>query len=391
MNCSVAGLLQGTGLRKVLTGRNVVFLIGVAAPAAHATGQDVPALTPACDQCRIAFDTVVELGDAAGPGMIEFDNLIVETDARGRYFVVEYLASSIKVFGADGVFEGSVGREGEGPGEFRFPYSVHALPDGRFFVSDRGQPRVSVFGPDLDLKRTIPLREVVPGFELLTLDGDSIVLTGHSSRADLFGLPVHVLTPEGRRVRSFGEMEGPIISDDPLNFDRAVALADRGQLWIALKNAYRVERWTLGGERVGALRGDVDWFQPIPENPDLPTPPRGMLSSIHQAADGLLWIKFQVPSKGWTEAFERDPETGRWRSVNRDARANTVTDVVDPETNRLLARGELHGRHTALFSGPQGEPMIGRIHVDMHEEQVRVLVLTMRLVCEDPVAAGCPG
>lgn len=241
------------------------------------------------------------------------------------------------------------------------------------------EPRITVFGPDLRVQRTLSIGGLAPGFELFPLQGDSILLSGLSFRPDRYGLPVHLLSPEGRLVRSFGAPEGAIVPSDEYRLARTIAPAEERRVWVAPKDRYRVELWTLEGERRGGFRGDVKWFEPIPPSPDLPTPPKSVLSSLRQAPDGLLWIKFIVPSPTWPQAHERDPQTGRWRRVDGDLRSNTVIDVVDPETNRLLARGQLYGLHTALFPGPRGEPLIARVHVDVEAAQVRVLVIGMML------------
>lgn len=68
----------------------------------------------------------------------------------GRTFALDVDSREVRLFGPEGTFEGTLGREGDGPGEFRAPVRW-ALPyrgDSLAVVETAGQARVSVFGPD---------------------------------------------------------------------------------------------------------------------------------------------------------------------------------------------------------------------------------------------------
>ena len=47
-----------------------------------------------------------------------------------------------------------IGQEGEGPGEFRSPDGIVVAPDGRIFVNDTSQGRITIFTPDGELSET---------------------------------------------------------------------------------------------------------------------------------------------------------------------------------------------------------------------------------------------
>ena len=58
----------------------------------------------------------------------------VQVDADGRVYVLDSQLSEIKVFDTDGEMVEILGREGDGPGEFRGPADMTLLPDGTIGV-----------------------------------------------------------------------------------------------------------------------------------------------------------------------------------------------------------------------------------------------------------------
>jgi len=58
----------------------------------------------------------------------------VIADEKGRLYVLDGQLSEVAVFAPDGRRTGTLGREGEGPGEFRRPADAFFLPDGKLAV-----------------------------------------------------------------------------------------------------------------------------------------------------------------------------------------------------------------------------------------------------------------
>jgi hypothetical protein len=65
----------------------------------------------------------------------------------GRIVVVNAGSRELRFYGPDGTYLMAVGREGDGPGEFREPYDLFRLRGDTLLVYDLKQGRVSVFGP----------------------------------------------------------------------------------------------------------------------------------------------------------------------------------------------------------------------------------------------------
>lgn len=69
------------------------------------------------------------------------------TDRDGRLYVPDLQARQISVFSPDGEFLRHLGREGEGPGEFREPRSLVLMPNGNVGVIHEQPPRIICFRP----------------------------------------------------------------------------------------------------------------------------------------------------------------------------------------------------------------------------------------------------
>jgi len=67
------------------------------------------------------------------------NRVIADTD--GRVLVLDDQLSQVHVFAPDGTYEGPVGREGDGPGEFRRPIGLMQLPTGDLAVGNQLQGR----------------------------------------------------------------------------------------------------------------------------------------------------------------------------------------------------------------------------------------------------------
>ncbi len=71
----------------------------------------------------------------------------IALDEEGFVYVSDYQANNIKKFDASGVFIKTIGREGQGPGEFSWPWEI-AVSRGRLFVWDMRNMRICVLSSD---------------------------------------------------------------------------------------------------------------------------------------------------------------------------------------------------------------------------------------------------
>ena len=95
-----------------------------------------------CDMCRITMDTIASLGGPEGQGLGVVTELsVVAVDGRGRFLIAELRQNEFSVFDASGKFIRTVGRQGEGPGEYQIGISQIAVGPQfiHVFESHRGR------------------------------------------------------------------------------------------------------------------------------------------------------------------------------------------------------------------------------------------------------------
>lgn len=104
-------------------------------------------------------------------------NSIAVTES-GTVYVNDAHELSIREFGADGKFVRWIGRDGEGPGEFRSIAGVSILPDGRLAAWDRGNRRITVFAAGGEYEDAIRTEGVNPPYPFV----DRTFLTDSAGR-----------------------------------------------------------------------------------------------------------------------------------------------------------------------------------------------------------------
>ncbi len=113
----------------------------------------------------------------------------------GNYYVMDRGNSRIAVFGPDGEFVRSFGREGDGPGEFRSPM-LQGVDDKGIVLYDSRSRRVIQFSLGGELLGTYSYPKATGSTLRMTLDGDCLVLMSYQSerRPDLSGYTWYLMT-----------------------------------------------------------------------------------------------------------------------------------------------------------------------------------------------------
>jgi hypothetical protein len=342
----------------------------------------LPAQSPAtlevgCDECRISLDTVAMLGEREGPGMLSGEFPYVHQDLTGQTFMFSHPSPVIQVFDPEYTFRHTIGREGEGPGELRWPQALYVDQSGEVTVLDAMLGRISTFSHEGRVLRTTPLRELSPGFDLAPLPGDSLLITGYGFSPERFGSALHVVGPDGVVARSFGDPDYAITSRNPHALMRHMTVAPDRRIWLVPMDRYRIEMWTLSGELQEVYEGGTEDFDHSGHlSPGGPSPPTPTMSSIHLDPEGLLWIAAHVPGDRWEDGVEPSTgEPGAWDVIDEAVWRETLIEVIDPARGMVLASIRLQGRHTRFF----GDRRIGRVVADLENAEAAVMVLQLEL------------
>ena len=101
----------------------------------------------------------------------------VAMDKAGAIYVLDAANARIQKFGPDGKFLATIGRKGQGPGEFIFPDAIDLDKDGNLVVADSAQNRIHVIiGGGRDARSIVVKEELVR--EARPLDSGEYVAKG---------------------------------------------------------------------------------------------------------------------------------------------------------------------------------------------------------------------
>lgn len=104
----------------------------------------------------------------------------IEIDDQGNVYLLDSQLSEVKIYTSDGEFVRSIGREGEGPGEFRRPGAMFFTKEGNVAVVQFMPAKIVVLSPEGDPVGDLPIP--VPedgGFQMIqgaNKGGDNLVL-----------------------------------------------------------------------------------------------------------------------------------------------------------------------------------------------------------------------
>ena len=208
------------------------FLLGLAwiSGAIDLAAQEIIRL-PAEDQWLDAdFEEMYRVGVLDGEDWEQFGTIHEAAfDGHGNLYLVDGYSLRVVVVDSQGGLARTIGRAGQGPGEFSSPRGLAVMPDGRVVVSDLMHRAFQLYGSDGRFVRSVRFSDDLLGIRARILADlgrdDALVLSG-----DL------VLIESARFFQAFGE---PSIGE-----------SRPGRFEAREPGKRPVRRLTLGGDRV---------------------------------------------------------------------------------------------------------------------------------------------
>jgi len=296
----------------------------------------------------------------------------------GEIFVLDRHVPTVRRFGPDGTYRGSIGREGGGPGELRRPEAMALLPDGRLLVRDPGNARIGVYDRDGGL---LPSWRLPSGGGLSTSTPLSVDTAGNSytpvllrndrdvtewrwglahfgpdgSHADTLQVPTWGFTPPTLIARREGSSSSTSV---PFSPQVSWTFSPLGYFVAGISTDYRLDLFRPGAP---VLRIERAWT-PVPvlpaekaeqehriiENfkrsfgswrwngPAIPgtKPPYG---TILVGDDGRIWVQVSQPGYEWRTEAEAQEEEVRTGDPQTRFRERIMYDVFEPDGRYLGA------------------------------------------------------
>lgn len=222
-----------------------------------------------------------EAGITGGSEATTFGDLTgLAVDDRGRIYVGDRVASTVRAFGPEGEHLRLIGGEGEGPGEFRLPVSLAAGPGGQLFVADADG--LTVLEPDS--AGAVPTRQVRSSqpsafpqvFRRLRVDCRGTVYFPHttgrekrqlyvlvdssSTVRDTLAVPDFDVLPDGAVAIRTSDTGGRMVfglDRPPLAPVPWWDVTEAGHLVVGVADRYRLTVISAEGDTVGAFSRDA--------------------------------------------------------------------------------------------------------------------------------------
>jgi sugar lactone lactonase YvrE len=192
----------------------------------------------------------------------------VALDKNGNIYILDSGNHRIQKFSPDGRFLATLGRKGQGPGEFVYPESIDIDESGSIYVSDPRNQRIQVLTPEGKESRTIKMIDEPPGIVRLAGSGRMVMTPGSlmmmfsAGEEEAQELPklVTIIDDQGIVQQKFGEQR---------NFKNFLinkagngvefTLDDRDNVYLAFSEQNRIEKYSPDGDLLWRADRELDY------------------------------------------------------------------------------------------------------------------------------------
>jgi sugar lactone lactonase YvrE len=226
-------------------------------------------------------------------------------DAKGRLYVLDQGNNRVQVLDADGKYLRTIGRQGQGPGEFFMPSTIAFNSQGVLFVGESNGARIQAFNPDGKLGQTVKLSivgmgEIAPlknnqfiasagGMGGIAIGGGGIVVGGSGPKTDKDNKPpslFKVIDPAGQVLREFGPLTD---FGDPMVNGRAnqisYVLDANENIYVAYPYQNRIEKYSPDGRLLWKADRSLSYSTEI----------KGGGGSDRREQGGAVTVSFKMP------------------------------------------------------------------------------------------------
>ena len=211
------------------------------------------------DEAKVALEFVQKIGalEATEENFIMYNISDVVRDSDGNIYILDSGDCRIQRFDSQGNYITTIGRKGEGPGEFRSPDNLNLDHEGQIYVSD-GRKFIVFNNVGKEIRRFSIDRIRGAGSRCRILPGNKLIFGGSfqevgwisdyerikDERIGYYNL-FHIIDDDGITLYSFGEMDiyknkdvGSCLVNANAHFD-----VDRnGNIYIAYRYRNRIEK-----------------------------------------------------------------------------------------------------------------------------------------------------
>jgi sugar lactone lactonase YvrE len=296
-------------------------------------------------------------------------------DKNGNIYILDGGNQRVQVFGEDGRYVRTIGRRGQGPGEFSDPNSLDIDREGRLHVLDKRQRRIQVFATNGEVLKSVRTPGFGYGIDKMRLlrSGALVIRTivgfGLARVQKVKSVPrlLKLLSPEIEVQREFGEGVdfGDEITNASLNScDFAVDNGD--EILVCLANQNRLEKFSPEGRLLWRADRELNFSTKLIERGEQKITSNGVT---------YIWAKFNrvavsvaVDDKGRAWAVTCD------RQIRKE---EVITNAGSGSPSGMTRKieGDTDLRTTDMFKlevfGPDGV-LLGEIPLTHFVDQIAI-------------------
>jgi hypothetical protein len=185
------------------------------------------------DVFRLEEDlTIDNVEEEEGFTFQDITHLIVDDDE--NIYASDSKAAFIKVFDKSGNYLRTIGKKGQGPGEFVYPFEILVMPQGELMVNDLNQLRVHFFSLDGKFLRQFS-SSTMAMFRRPRVDSEGHIIVGHVNVGDPVETVLKKLDSDLNPVLTLATR--PVVSKPPTNFEYFEVRRSTNLVWdIAMED-----------------------------------------------------------------------------------------------------------------------------------------------------------
>lgn len=300
----------------------------------------------------------------------------IDIDAAGNVYLLDSQLSEVKIYSPQGEFVKSIGREGEGPGEFRRPVSMFFTGEGNVAVVQMMPGKVVKLAKDGKPMGDFPLPQAPDGGFQIVQGGDSrggnIVFFIGRQKFDQANKKwsrdnfLASVTPDGKQVAQYAQKENvidmaaPVLNDAQWDtFERRWEVGPDGKVYAAKSyDNYEITVYDKAGKVDKVITREAKHLPRTAREKDVMTKAMGFYSkmipncktSINDMAkdidnfyvrdDGSIWVMSSAGArnlpKGTLGTFDVfNPEGQFVKTVTLQGEGNPLEDLYVFEKDRF--------------------------------------------------------
>ena len=231
---------------------------------------------------RIVFKEELSIGEVEGDENYMFGSGIAfSTDDEGKFYVSDHDMHRILKYDTEGKYLLTIGREGQGPGEFRSLSAARFDKDNNFYITDAGNNRISFFDKNGKYLRQIRMTEryvnpyinskgfIVANKWNMSQEGNVRKQTSlhglfdneFNLVAELFKDEIETPLPTGADASSLGDYLAKTYSRLAFRPQVITKLADNDFIYLGYPDKYEINIYSPEGKLVKKITRDHDPLQ----------------------------------------------------------------------------------------------------------------------------------